>query len=54
MKSKTEIEKMLEKAIEEQEKNKMIWGSSYKNITEVWLEDHTKIEILKWVLGDEK
>ena len=50
MKSKSEIEKMLKKAIEEQEKNKLIWGSSYKNVTEVWLEDHTKIELLKEIL----
>ena len=50
MKTEKEIREMLKEAIKKQEENKEKWGKGYPNITEVWTEDLTKVEVLKKIL----
>ncbi len=50
MKTEKEIKEMLSEAIKKQEENKKKWGKGYWNITEVWTEDLTKVELLKKIL----
>ena len=50
MKTEQEIKEMLSEAIKKQEENKKKWGASYYNISEVWTEDITRVELLKKIL----
>ena len=55
MKTEQEIKEMLKEALKKQEENKKKWGNTYWNITEVWTEDITRIELLGEILeGKEK
>ena len=55
MKTEQEIKEMLKEALKKQEENKKKWGNTYWNISEIWTEDITRIELLGEILeGKEK
>ena len=55
MKTEKEIKEMLKEALKKQEENKKKWGNTYWNISEIWTEDVTRVELLKKILeGKEK
>ena len=41
---------VISEAIKKQEENKKKWGKGYWNITEVWIEDIIRVELLKKIL----